>query len=431
MSTFPIDRKKLIPYNVLVLIRRKFSIALVIATIVVCLLLIVRTQLPESTSGSHNCRFWGFIVSDTFTWSEDLIRRQLDSLQQLGMDNPNGWGIGYLYNTGAGSAIPIIARGGPEAPLDPRFEIATDYLIRNLQTCAVAHVRKASSGSSGIPNPHPFFRFGIFRNFSMLFAHNGTIPTETLLELIAHINPFYLALNPPDYVPDYLDSDLYAIYLTEVIDVYPDSTIERCIRIAITMLDSALALNSAKCNFVMTNGTCLWALAYTKQTLPFAATPTLYYYPEKIGPSQYWVAASTPLDSLSFHWGVVPESTLITLKPGEIPTFTRVVGQRNQWPAQIQQGIRVLYPNPFRETIDIHVYLNEPPGYHTECTLTIYDMAGREVKRFSLAPLVRENHYRVSWDGTNNDGLGMPQGVYFCVFNTGDISYSRKLILLK
>lgn len=397
-----------------------------------CLALILAAlALAERPAASHNCRFWGMIVADTCTWSEEMVRGHLDSLQHLGLDNPNGWGMGYLYNTGSGSAIPIIARGGPEATFDPRYAKAVDYLISNMQSCAVAHIRKASSGSAGIPNPHPFFRYGVFRNFNMLFAHNGTIPTDILLDLINYINPFYLALNPPDYEPDYLDSDLYAIYLTEIIDLHPDSTVEACIRIGITKLDSALGMNSAKCNFVMTDGTCLWALAYTKQALSRAATPSLYYYPEKVGPSQYWVVASTPLDSLSSSWGAIPESTLITLKPGIMPRFTRVIGEQNQWPAHMQQGIQILYPNPFRGTIDILVRISDAPLSYDECKLAIYDIAGREVRHFSLLPLLREKKHRVSWNGTNADGMTMPQGVYFCTFTVGDIEYSEKIIFLK
>ncbi|MCK4673909.1 T9SS type A sorting domain-containing protein, partial [candidate division WOR-3 bacterium] len=35
------------------------------------------------------------------------------------------------------------------------------------------------------------------------------------------------------------------------------------------------------------------------------------------------------------------------------------------------------------------------------------------------------------WDGTDNKGNTLPNGIYFCNLNTGDTIYTRKMVLLK
>ena len=225
----------------------------------------------------HNCRFWGITYSEMSTSLADTIRTQLDSLRALSISNPDGWGFGYFMTPDTQDLFGIVVRGEPIASIDPRYTHAVEDMIKYSEYCAIAHVRSGSSGpTSGIPDPHPFLRESLNRDFKMLLAHNGNIPVKKLLEVIANTDPFYFRLNPPDYPPDYIDSDLYAIFIMATIDTYMNLTIEECIQTAVTRIDSAIGLSAAKYNFVMTDGTTLWALHYNKSTTDRA---TLYLYP--------------------------------------------------------------------------------------------------------------------------------------------------------
>ncbi len=370
--------------------------------IIIILCFLIRCSSPSGKN--HECRFWGITFSTDSLIVNPLIRTHLESLRALGTYNPDGWGMGYYVESKADTLLPVIRRGEPSAPLDPRYPEIIEELTRNIRKSAVAHVRKGSSGpTNGIPDPHPFRRKCINRRFEMLFAHNGTINTDIILKLIELINPFYLEQNPPDYAPNYLDSDLYSILLVEVMDEYPDLTIEECIKIAVIKLDSALGINKAQLNFVMTSGNTLWALNFT------GAEPksiTVYYYPDSII-SKFWVVASQPLDSLSQKWVEIPNRTLVCLRPDE-PVRLIPIYQKFDLPGKDISKNFFIQPNPFNESVKID-YSVDLPGI---VTIDVYDGSGRFVNRL-LNEFKISGKYTLIWDGFDDNNSPVPDGAYF------------------
>jgi hypothetical protein len=83
-----------------------------------------------------------------------------------------------------------------------------------------------------------------------------------------------------------------------------------------------------------------------------------------------------------------------------------------------------VYPNPFRQVTNIVYSL---PGV-TDFDLAIYDASGRLVRVLSPA---NGTDSRVIWDGTDSEHKRLPAGVYFCKMRVGDISISKKVILLE
>ncbi|MEO0094885.1 MAG: class II glutamine amidotransferase [candidate division WOR-3 bacterium] len=370
---------------------------------------------------SHECRFWGIIFSQNIPAINDIITTHLDSLRKLGANNPDGWGIAYFIESHSDTILPIIRRGEPSAPLDPRYSEMTRELIRNVTHSAVAHVRKGSSGpTGGIPNPHPFRRQCINRRFDMLFAHNGTINTDILLRLISVINPTYLEQNPPDYAPNYLDSDLYSILLVEVMDAYPDLSIEECIKIAVVKLDSALGMSNAQLNFVMSSGNTLWALNFTKSE-PRAIT--VYYYPDS-SVSNFWVVASQPLDTSSQKWIEIPNRTIACLKPNE-PVHLIPIYQKFDQRGKDATKNFILQPNPFNKSVNINYYVSKPGIVK----INIYDEPGRLVRRL-LHEFKISGEYSVIWDGLDDHQNPLANGTYFCHIKNENEVKSLKIILI-
>ena len=392
-----------------------------IAGLIASFLIILSVHESDNAiSTSHNCRFYGITFTSMSSLLADTLRTHLDSLRSLSINNDDGWGFGYFMAPDTQDLLGIIVRGEPMASLDPRYVNAVENMIKYAQNCAVAHVRSGSSGpTSGIPDPHPFLRESLNREFKMLFAHNGNIPIKELLAVINNTNPLYLRLNPPDYAPDHVDSDLYAIFIMEIIDTYINLPIDECIQIAVTRIDSAIGLSAAKYNFVMTDGTKLWALHFNKSTTDQA---TLHLYPN-VSESSFWIAASTPLDTFNILWAEIPNSTLVVLTPNESPRLIRIFDNEPLLPPA--PLFDIVYPNPFREKIRIRFQIPNQQN----ADLRIYDAVGRLVAEFN--GLADEPSNSITWDGRDMHDRESPSGIYYCTLNISGNSYTKKIILMK
>ncbi|MCB5272233.1 MAG: class II glutamine amidotransferase [Candidatus Cloacimonetes bacterium] len=102
-------------------------------------------------------------------------------LQQLGAANDDGWGLVWYDFDDTGVLInpANILRSSEPANYDPLFEDAIEQIEASTPRILMGHVRKATSGSPSIPDPHPFImRYG-FRDYS--FMHNGTVNSSAIV----------------------------------------------------------------------------------------------------------------------------------------------------------------------------------------------------------------------------------------------------------
>jgi len=84
------------------------------------------------------------------------------------------------------------------------------------------------------------------------------------------------------------------------------------------------------------------------------------------------------------------------------------------------------YPNPFNPSTTID-YTVEKEGF---ADLLIYNILGQKVRTL-VGEMKEAGAYSVRWDGRNEEGEKLPNGVYFYVLKTGDYTSSKKMILLK
>ncbi|MBN2535797.1 MAG: class II glutamine amidotransferase [Spirochaetales bacterium] len=298
---------------------------------------LISLVMPECIQAQeHNCDMLGIVYNNAkqITW-RPVIKEMLESLENdcgTPGTNPHGWGIGFYCIPAANqivslsrSLMPVVYRGRPAASADHfRYDKAVEYLCSSMTGGGIAHVRRGTTFLTGIPNPHPFLRHAleseelVRKNFSVLLAHNGTIPVFVLRSLI---DPGYLEKNPEDYVNNgsYHDSDHYSIYMIQMIEslTISGATIREAIIYAVTLLADTLQSRgySRQLNFVMTDGKTLWALCYT------TAGHTLYYAPSNPDCdciSDIWMAASECLGT-SQSWYTIPNYCLMEFVPGKNP----------------------------------------------------------------------------------------------------------------
>lgn len=84
------------------------------------------------------------------------------------------------------------------------------------------------------------------------------------------------------------------------------------------------------------------------------------------------------------------------------------------------------YPNPFNPDTRIAYFLPK----RLSVTLAVYDLLGRRVKLLDEGEK-EANVYEVVWDGTDEKGFPVANGIYFCRMVVGDFCQTRKLMLAR
>ncbi len=105
----------------------------------------------------------------------------------------------------------------------------------------------------------------------------------------------------------------------------------------------------------------------------------------------------------------------------KIDVVTSVESGNENLPTKFQ--LEQNYPNPFSTSTTISYKLNQQTDVH----ITVYDILGREVKKFSGGEQTTGLH-SVLWDGLNNFGKKLAAGIYFYRIQAGGQVQVKKMI---
>jgi hypothetical protein len=83
-------------------------------------------------------------------------------------------------------------------------------------------------------------------------------------------------------------------------------------------------------------------------------------------------------------------------------------------------------PNPMKGEASIRYSI----ANDTDVTLKVYDMTGALVRTL-VNESVTAGEYTVTWNGTNEVGSEVANGVYFYRLSSGDFTQSRKLVVMR
>ena len=84
-------------------------------------------------------------------------------------------------------------------------------------------------------------------------------------------------------------------------------------------------------------------------------------------------------------------------------------------------------PNPFSRTTAIRYDIPEALAVR----LSVYDVSGRLVRELESGEVRQPGTYRVTWDGVDASGRNAAPGIYFCRFDAGAYSQTRRIVLIK
>ncbi|MDZ7260939.1 MAG: T9SS type A sorting domain-containing protein [candidate division KSB1 bacterium] len=139
--------------------------------------------------------------------------------------------------------------------------------------------------------------------------------------------------------------------------------------------------------------------------------------------------------TLQNHFGDVPGNfqgwmraeawaapVILTKTP--LPPITSVKSQESPLPYAF--SLSQNYPNPFNPGTTLKYQLPHP----SEVTIVVYDVLGKEI--CTLVDGKKEaGSYTVTWNGTNNAGIQVSSGIYFCKMSTPEFTLMRKMTLLR
>ena len=124
-------------------------------------------------------------------------------------------------------------------------------------------------------------------------------------------------------------------------------------------------------------------------------------------------------------WGGIKRVAVdSTIHPPELsPSATALI--------PVETALLPNYPNPFNPETWIPYQLEKP----SEVSLTIYDMKGQAVRTLEVghqpAGAYRSRSRAAYWDGRNEMGETVANGVYFCTLSAGDFTATRKMLVGK
>jgi len=216
-------------------------------------------------------------VSNGDTTFTHFTYPSLMRLQQLGATNDDGWGLVWYDYTDNGAQInpTNILRDSVAANVDPLFVDAIAQIGASTPKILMGHVRKASSGSSNIPDPHPFImRYGD-RDYS--FMHNGTVDADSIETLIQNSDPTWLIAHP--FVTN-VDSERYFSWIMLNIHLENGNILQGIKNALLPIYNEATASSSySHINFILSDGLDIYAYKQTSDNeSPSMAHPLAYFY---------------------------------------------------------------------------------------------------------------------------------------------------------
>lgn len=84
-------------------------------------------------------------------------------------------------------------------------------------------------------------------------------------------------------------------------------------------------------------------------------------------------------------------------------------------------------PNPFSAQTCITFELVAPQRVN----LNIYDLRGAKVRTLLDGAALTEDRHEATWDGRDDAGRGVPEGVYFLRIEAGTFSATQKMLLVR
>jgi len=384
------------------------------------LLITFLTQPIEACKLWAVCTSSGVTLSNLSEESSSMIHSELNSFYYQSAMMFDGWSLlGYQDSSEQGTIS--ISRSPNTAPNDSSlyWETVENLMSNERGIIGMGHLRMATSGSTSIPNPHPW----IFLNEQTVFSlmHNGTVNKDLLLNLLTDNgnDSTWLEAYPPQTFGDgewnesgwesVVDSELILLLIMKKINLLGDAI--EGFKAAVSELVNS-GVNAGQLNLIFSDGNSL---------LVFGAASGLFVNEH----SEFTAVMTQPTDDQYHDWQSILNEELIYIDPDTLLRFrnfiTNDLDDNPEIPPTKFQ-ISKAYPNPFNSSVNFK--LN---GYSNgKVSISIYSIVGTMVDQFYvLTPFV--DGQIVQW----NPDSRLASGTYFVNVVMGTFQETQKILFIK
>jgi len=202
------------------------------------------------------CRLLGVIANQPVD-----LEFSLERFKKFANCNPDGWGIGWYENNESKVFKQGIAATSTESKLPVLSKSVRSKII-------IVHVRKGTGAVPSDQNSHPFK----YKNW--IFAHNGFVDKDYLLSILTN--------EYKEKLEGETDSEVYFYWLLQCIDKEKD-TVKGIKRV----IESVVKRNYTGLNFLLSDGSNLYAFRYSNNSKSYYSLYKLKRYPFEKGPIEF------------------------------------------------------------------------------------------------------------------------------------------------
>ena len=382
--------------------------------------------ITSLTQSIEACKLWavctssGITLSNLSEESSSMIHSELNSFYYQSAMMFDGWSLlGYQDSSGQGTIS--ISRSPNTAPIDSSlyWETVENLLSNERGIIGMGHLRMATSGSTSIPNPHPW----IFLNEQTVFSlmHNGTVNKDLLLNLLTDNGNdlTWLEAYPPQTFgggqwnesgwESVVDSELILLYVMKKINMLGDNI--EGFKAAVSDLVNS-GVNAGQLNLIFSDGSFLIIFGgasglFVNEHLEFTAVMT------------------QPSDDPYHQWQSIANEELIYIDPDTLLRLRNfIINDLDDNPEipLTKFQISKAYPNPFNSSINFKLngYGNE------EVIISIYSIMGTMVDQFYVLTSLSGSQI-VQW----NPASRLASGTYFMNVAAGTFQKTQKILFIK